>query len=71
MSVTGIIAELDAQIARLEQVKRLLSKARSGQLGDLAANKIASQRKRRLSPEARKKISEAQRRRWAARKSKK
>jgi hypothetical protein len=71
MSITEIIAQLDAEIARLEQVKGLLSNARNVQLGNLARNKGANRKRRRLSPQARKKIAEAQRRRWAAQKAKK
>jgi hypothetical protein len=71
MSVTKIVAELDAQIARLEQVKKLFSSERSNQFGNHAANKGVRRKKRTLSPEARKKIADAQRKRWAAQKAKK
>jgi hypothetical protein len=71
MSLTEIIAELDAEIARLEQAKKLFSNERNARLGSPVANKGAGRRKRRLSPEARMGIAKAQRRRWAALKAKK
>jgi hypothetical protein len=60
MSPTMIIADLDTEIARLEQVKKLFPNERNVQLGNLAANESASRRKRTLSPEGRRKIAEAQ-----------
>lgn len=74
MAIDSIISQLDAEIARLIQVRKLLA-------GSSAASFTATERKaksaagkaktnRVLSPEARKKIADAQRRRWAAQKSK-
>ena len=79
MSIDSILALIDAEIASLTQVRTLLSSA-----GKVAAKvtkrktkkakkakKAAKARKRRvLSPEARKRIADAQRKRWAAVKSK-
>jgi hypothetical protein len=58
MTITNIIEELDAEIARLREVRTLLSGNRNG----------AGVRKRVLSREARERIAAAQRRRWAAQK---
>lgn len=71
MAIAEIIVELDAEIARLEQVRKLLSDGRSVQLGNPVTKKKAGPKKRTLSAEARKKIAEAQRKRWAAQKAKK
>jgi len=77
LEVTRILAEIDAQIAKLQQARALLS----GQ-GPASAVKKAVGRprktavapatkkaagKRALSPEARKRIADAQKRRWAER----
>lgn len=73
MEVSRIISEIDAQIAKLQQARALLAGAASTPVsrgpgrpkGSLtAATKKRS--KRILSPEARKKIADAQKRRWAA-----
>ena len=76
MAIDSILALIDAEIASLRQVRSLLSSA-----GKVAAKvtkrktkkakKAAKARKRRvLSPEARKRIADAQRKRWAAQKAK-
>ncbi|MGB9406039.1 MAG: hypothetical protein WCA89_00785 [Terracidiphilus sp.] len=76
MAINSILALIDAEIASLTQVRSLLSSA-----GKVAAKvtkrktkkakKAAKARKRRvLSPEARKRIADAQRKRWAAQKAK-
>ena len=84
MAIESIIAQLDAEIARLKQVRDLLSAtgkveakisavkpvpAKRGRPsgGKTAAKKVV---KRVLSPEARKAIADAQRKRWAAQKAK-
>jgi hypothetical protein len=66
MAITEIIAELDAEIGRLEQARKLLSNGSNLQLSNLAAPKSAGRKRRKLSPEARKRIADAQRKRWAA-----
>ena len=76
MSIETIIAEIDAEIARLTQVRSLLagskgiSAAGSGTRARRGAAKT-SRKKRVLSADARKRIAEAQRKRWAAQKAKK
>lgn len=71
MTIEGIVQELDAEIARLQQARKLLSNgsrlnAISLAALDGAATPKAGPGKRTLSPEARKRIAEAQRKRWAA-----
>jgi len=68
MQLSKILAEIDLEISRLEQAKALLAgdsstaKTRSKTApADLAG---ARKKKRNLSPEGRKRIAEAVRRRW-------
>ena len=73
MGIESILAELDAEISRLTQVRSLL--VNSGKAnGKLTARKgikaPSTGRKRVLSADARKRIADAQRRRWAAQRSK-
>jgi hypothetical protein len=74
MSIESILAEIDAEIARLTQVRSLLAGSRSNSSSS-SVNKSTKgpgkrRKKRVLSPEARKRIAEAQRKRWAAQKAK-
>lgn len=69
MQVEVIIASIDEEIARLKQVRAILSGNESAQTGNSSTGKKRSRKKRTLSPEARKRIAEAQRKRWAAQKS--
>ena len=62
MTVESILASIDSEIARLQQVRALLSSDSSKS----AAGPIRKPRK--LSAAARKKIAEAQRKRWAKQK---
>jgi hypothetical protein len=86
MSIENILAQLDAEIARLSQVRNLLSATgkveakitsvkgkpgRKARVTGKSSAKGATKVKRVLSPEARKAIADAQRRRWAAAKAKK
>ena len=80
MEVSRIIAEIDAQISKLQQARELLAgasapAARSGRgrpkgsKNSAAAAPAAttSTRKRKLSPEGRKRIADAMKKRWAER----
>jgi hypothetical protein len=75
MEVNRIIAEIDAQISKLQQARELLSgvpaKAHKGPgrpKGSKNAKTPAKKStKRKLSPEGRKRIAEAMKRRWAER----
>jgi len=73
MTIESILSEIDAEIARLTQVRTLLAGA--GSVSRTAPTRKAAAgprkgRKRVLSPEARKRIADAQRRRWAAQRAK-
>jgi hypothetical protein len=74
--VSGIIAEIDNQIAKLQQARALLAGTlpeRSGRgrpKGSKNAKAIpvaAKPAKRKLSPEGRKRIADAMKKRWADR----
>jgi hypothetical protein len=78
MAIESILAQIDAEISRLTQVRSLLantgivtSKAIAQKTKKAAAKtKAKVKRTRVLSPEARKRIADAQRKRWAAQKAK-
>lgn len=73
MIVADIVKELDAEIARLQQVRRLLSNESSLIGNGVAAvsqatspNSAGSKKKLTLRREARQRIAEARHRRWDA-----
>ena len=76
MAIESILAQIDSEIARLTQVRTLLANA--GNIAVTVNNgkakrapaKAKTRKKRVLSAEARKRIAEAQRKRWAALKAK-
>jgi hypothetical protein len=74
MAIDSILAQIDAEIATLKQARSLLAGAglvTTGVTEPKTRKKRAKSRKRRvLSPEARKRIADAQRKRWAALKAK-
>jgi len=75
MGIDSILAEIDAEIARLTQARALLASMGSATPAATkvkAATKTAKKagKKRVLSPEARKRIADAQRKRWAAQRAK-
>jgi hypothetical protein len=59
MQINEIIAALDSEIVRLQQVKVLLSGFTT------SGNATSAPKKRHLSAEARAKIAAAQKKRWA------
>ena len=76
MDVTRIISDIDAEIARLQQARGAL--VAIGSSGTVAApkrrgrpkgstNAAPAKRARNLSPEGRKRIADAMKRRWAER----
>jgi hypothetical protein len=78
MEVSRIIAEIDAQISKLQQARELLAgttakvgrgpgRPKGSKNGQQAAASVSPVRKRKLSPEGRKRIAEAMKRRWAER----
>jgi hypothetical protein len=75
MGIDSILAEIDAEIARLTEARALLASmgsatpsATKGKAAKKAAKKAG--KKRVLSAEARKRIADAQRKRWAAQRAK-
>ena len=75
MAIENIIVEIDAEIARLRQARALLATlgtaaTKAGRIAKKAPAKIKTRKKRVLSAEARKRIADAQHRRWAKLKSK-
>ena len=76
MEVSRIIAEIDAQILKLQQARTLLSgtaksAVRTGPGRPKGSKNTAAAttapRKRKLSPEGRKRIADAMKKRWADR----
>jgi len=78
VEVSRIIAEIDAQISKLQQARALLAgttvpATRSGRGRPKGSKNAASAapattpRKRKLSPEGRKRIADAMKKRWAER----
>ena len=63
MSTSRILFEIDSEIARLQKVRELLGGSNNG-----VAKRGRPTGKRTLSAEARAKIAEAQRKRWAKQK---
>ncbi|MBB6143646.1 hypothetical protein HNQ77_001595 [Silvibacterium bohemicum] len=63
-----LIAAIDEEISRLMKARALLagSNGSSGMPGRKPVTLTATRVKRNLSPDARKRIADAQRRRWAA-----
>jgi len=69
MTMKDVVAQIDAEIARLEQARSLLAATALSEPGrGVRAGK--GKKKRKLSPEGRARIAEAARRRWAAQKGK-
>jgi hypothetical protein len=67
MSLDNVLSSIDAEIARLQQARALLAGIDAKPASEVAVPKRA-RRKRTMSAEARKRIGEAQRKRWAAQK---
>lgn len=74
MSIETILAQIDAEIERLTQVRSLLAGSRtansSGSKTKTSKGPAKTKKKRTLSADARKRIADAQRKRWAAQKAK-
>jgi len=75
VEVSRIIAEIDAQISKLQQARALLAgttapaprAGRGRPKGSKNASTATTPRKRKLSPEGRKRIADAMKKRWAER----
>lgn len=63
MDRNEIIASIDEEISRLERVRELLHSSNGHQIG--AGKSDQGRKKRVLSEEARRRIAQAQKRRWA------
>lgn len=70
MSSNNIVALIDAEIARLKQVRSLLSQTEVESTVS-TIHKPGPRKKRQLTPEGRARIAEAVKRRWAAAKKNK
>ncbi len=76
MAIESILAQIDEEIAKLTQIRSLLAttgevaKKVRGPKAKKTAAKVKGKKRRVLSPEARKRIADAQRKRWAAQKAK-
>ena len=72
MGVSSILAQIDREIAQLKQARALLggvaTPAPRKSAATPAAKKPVVKKKRNLSPEGRKRIAEAVKRRWAKQK---
>ncbi len=67
MGSNSIIASIDKELARLREVRSLLTqKVKQAKKAPGRSGAAKKQSKRQLSPAARAKIAEAQRKRWAA-----
>ena len=85
MDVTKILAEIDAKIASLQQARSAIASLESGETTGVVKAKRGrpkgstnaakpvktTKKKRNLTPEGRKRIAEAMKRRWAAQRAKK
>jgi topoisomerase IA-like protein len=76
MAIDSILAQIDAEIATLTHARSLLASAGKAapkvtkRKTKKAPAKARARKKRVLSAEARKRIADAQRKRWAAQKAK-
>jgi hypothetical protein len=75
MAIENILSQIDSEIARLQQARKLLASigttaTNAGRTTRKAAVKAKPAKKRRISAEGRKRIAEAQRKRWAAQRAK-
>ena len=71
MGVSEILLQIDRQIAQLQQARALLAGSdvpKPRKAAAAAAAKKPAKKKRNLSPEGRKRIAEAVKRRWAEQK---
>jgi hypothetical protein len=69
MNTDDILNAIDAEIARLQQARNSLAGPASPKRRDRSPTSAPTARRRTLSPAARKKIADAQRKRWANQKA--
>jgi hypothetical protein len=65
VGVSEILVQIDREIAQLQEARALLSGGSSKSSGSAAGKKAGKKKKRNLTPEGRKRIAEAVKRRWA------
>ncbi len=65
MGVTDILAQIDREIAQLQQARALLAGTGKAPKATASATRTPAKKKRNLTPEGRKRIAEAVKRRWA------
>jgi hypothetical protein len=65
MGVAEILAQIDREIAQLQRARSLLNGASGGKHAVARATRKTTGKKRNLTPEGRKRIAEAVKRRWA------
>ena len=75
MAIDNILSQIDSEIARLQQARKLLATLGTGAnhasgKSSKAAAKPKPRKRRKISAEGRKRIAEAQRKRWAAQRAK-
>lgn len=70
MGVSDILAQIDREIAQLQQARALLGGSPAGLRKSGSANSARkpAKKKRNLTPEGRRRIAEAVKRRWAEQK---
>jgi hypothetical protein len=68
MSREQILAAIDEEISKLQQVRKLLQTSTGSKIASGLPRNTKSRAKRVLSPEARQRIAAAQKRRWAKQK---
>jgi len=70
MAIENILAQIDSEIERLQQARTLLAtignSTKAGRGSKKSSAKARPRKKRVLSADARKRIADAQRKRWAA-----
>jgi hypothetical protein len=66
VGVSEILIQIDREIAQLQHARALLNGSSTGRFRkSVAAGRNGAGKKRRLTPEGRKRIAEAVKRRWA------
>jgi len=68
VALSEILSQIDREIALLQQARALLAGSGTSSKKAAPAAKSAPKKKRRLTPEGRKRIAEAVKRRWAEQK---
>ena len=66
MDTQQLVAALDQEIALLSKVKSILTGRREVKSSPVSASSVQKKAERTLSPEARQRIADAQKKRWAA-----